>query len=695
MNNTIIKSVISIISILAAFVARGANTVAVSPIEGGAGDEVTVTVTMENSDIAGGMQVLIDLPAGSGCGIADGSGVALGRAEGFSVSAGIRDNRISAMLYSLDRKEITAGSGPVMQFKLQLGDKPIDTTLTAEVKLTDASGATVEGSIAPVTLRSLRPLLEITDKSIDFGRVPLTEKAQRTVRISNTGTAPMNVTGVKFDRAEFKTVSAMPMSVPVGGTASITVEFTPDERGALRSVAQIESNSNATYNVVEIDAIPYAVNTITIGTASGVSDSEVTIPVSMANMDDINGVTLEIKLPKQLEYTDGSFALNESRSTDHQFTATCTDGVLKIMVFSITNSPFKGNSGEIGSFKVALKGKGSYTVSASKAVLSAFYRGEVTNVLSDTYNGSVSIIYPTISVDSKLSLGRTAIPATASAKLRIRNYGNAPLTISHMDIDQELLKIDAELPLNVDAGGSADITISCAGETTGEIAGTLNIYSNDPDMRLTAVNVAAVRYADNHLWFTAEDTPVSDRQAYITVGLDNYTALKALQFDITYPADRFAAADNAEATGRAGAFQVTRRDISAGVSRYFIYSLSGGEIEPGTGDIIKLPFDLLDRNSTGSVAMKGSNFILSSASMENMNSQLTDASFNLSLIEKPVIKGDLDGNGKISIYDITGTIDIYLGKVQADDKITIIDMNDDGEVLIYDITAIVDLFLKN
>jgi len=671
-----------------------ANRVTVSPFVGDAGGEVEVSVGLDNDAAAYALQVLVDLPGGGGCEVVGASAAATGRAVGFDVSAGIRDGRISLMLYSLDRRTIAAGSGEVARFKVLLDNKPLEATLTAKATITDAGGQGTECTVEPMAFHSLRPQLEIATKAVDFGRVALTDRARREISIRNTGTAELTVSEVTFDRTEFAVTSTLPVNVAPGGAASLTVEFTPAERGNLTAMARIASNSADTYNGVDLSAVPYAVNELTIGSASGVSDSEVTIPLTLSNMDAINGMTLEITLPKQLEYVDGSFALNAERADGHAFTATCNDeGLLKIMVYSLSNTPFKGNKGEIASLRLKLNGKYSCVVKASRAVLPTFYRGEIIDALSDCYSGNVSIMYPTLSVNRELSLGRTAIPKAAVGQLTIHNYGNAPLTVSRLEMDNELLAVGAQLPLTIEPYGSANVEISCEGEATGNIDGTLSVYSNDPDLRLTTVKVAAVRYAENRLTFTGKETSLASAQALVNVSLDNYTPIKGLQFDIAYPAGKLSPSDNAVMTGRADGFQVTRRDIEPGVTRYFVYSLSGQTIEPGCGEVMQIPFDIFDGNVPGELGLTASEFVLSSPELTNMNSELTSAPFSINLTNW--LKGDIDRNGEITVIDVTQTISLLIGNEPVEEHLPIIDMNEDGELSIIDITAIISLIINN
>ena len=62
--------------------------------------------------------------------------------------------------------------------------------------------------------------------------------------------------------------------------------------------------------------------------------------------------------------------------------------------------------------------------------------------------------------------------------------------------------------------------------------------------------------------------------------------------------------------------------------------------------------------------------------------------------DEPLI-GDVNGDGEVSIGDLTALVDYLLGTTSAAVSFEAADLNSDGEVTIGDITALIDLMLKN
>jgi hypothetical protein len=56
--------------------------------------------------------------------------------------------------------------------------------------------------------------------------------------------------------------------------------------------------------------------------------------------------------------------------------------------------------------------------------------------------------------------------------------------------------------------------------------------------------------------------------------------------------------------------------------------------------------------------------------------------------------GDVNGDGEVSVADVTRLIDYILGHEEAIVSLEVADVNDDGEVSVADVTRIIDLIIK-
>ena len=521
--------------------AEADNSITLTAASAAPGTEVTVDVALSNSDAVGGIQ--IDLPFGKDADftvVEDGAAVTA-RAAGHAVTVGKHDadGRVTVMT------PVEPGEGSVASFRLKLGKTPGAWSATPVVKLTDVSGALLACTAGEFTFATVAPRA-VFETSVDLGHLPIRSVHDGAISVSNTGTAPLVINGATCDDPDISFATAFPLTVPVGASDVVSLKFAPLKRGAREMRVSFDCNSPETRNYTTVKADPYAVNILTIGDASGVTDSEVTIPVSLSNMDAIEGFTLEIALPEQLEYVDGSFALSSRAAADSRFTAGMNGRTLKVNCYSPTNTPFSGNEGELASFRVSLAGRYDATVAFDKAVLAADIDGVIMNVTSSTESGQVSILYPSLYLPSQsLALGRTSALESASASLTLNNYGSAPLTVSRAVIDDANFAVDTPMPLTIEPWQSADIAVTIGSHEAGEFKGTLQLYTNDPDNRLVNIAVDATRFIPNALSDT--ETTVSDKAAevHVPLSLANTTAVSALQFDVAYDADIFTPADGA------------------------------------------------------------------------------------------------------------------------------------------------------
>ena len=363
------------------------NIVKIGNASGSPGEEVTVTVSMTNSDAVSALQLQVSMP--DGISLVDGSATLSERAAGHSASVGVKDGVLNIMVYSLNMTALNDADGDVVSFRVKLGNQPGTFALNAQqVILTGTDGNAISGTVTNGNITVVAPKAQYGSMTVDFGHVPIRDTYSKTVTVTNVGNADLTVEGVEFSDVAFSSTTAFPLTIAPNGSAALNITYAPTERGAIEETMKVVCNSISKLNTIKLTADPFAVNELHVQNASGISDDTVTVNLTMNNMDDITGIQWEFSLPSQLEYVDGSFQLSD-RKADHSFVATLKDGVLKVVCYSLTDTPFMGNDGNIASFDVIIRGRNNITVTPSKAVLSAMVKGKVTDVLSASYGGTV------------------------------------------------------------------------------------------------------------------------------------------------------------------------------------------------------------------------------------------------------------------------------------------------------------------
>ena len=618
MKNSIIKPLLLVCIMILSVATRVAadNILGIGTVEGKPGDIVELQISLSNSDNISSVQVSIPIDSKL-IELVDNSAQTTGRASQHSVTAGVKDGKLNILVYSMSMGSIAPGNGNIATVKLRLGNEPSNITLSADkVILTDNNGITIPDSKATDgNATILCAKAEYSTLAIDYGRVSIRSQYQQAIMVSNVGNAPLIISGLQFTAAEFFCSETFPLEIAAGTSRAIAICYAPVERGAITEEVKFVNNSIYKLNTIKLRAQPFAVNELHVEDASGIADSTITISLRMNNMDAITGFQFDFNMPEQLEYVDGSFALS-SRKADHQSVVSMKDGLLHILAYSLSDSPFGGNDGTIATFKVKLRGRYGTYLEASKAVLTANIKGKLTDVLSDKYKGYVNILSPVLSTTGEIDLGRTPITEDAKASFSIRNDGSAPLQIERIVSSSTHLKIERQLPITIQPWGSTDVEVTFNDIEERDYNEKIQLYTNDPEKRLHDIKVVANRYSPNYITLSGADIEPGDTLR-LKINLSNNDVVNGLQFDVDYDASCFEPLDKFEWSERANGFTATSRSMDKGKTRYFCYSLGGGEIAKGDGNVMTLLLAVKKGISYGGYNIAANNILLSTPGLTN------------------------------------------------------------------------------
>ena len=667
------------------------NIVTIGTASGAPGDEVTLSIAMQNSDNIAALQLLI--PLDEELSFMEGSAALTDRCGSHSVTAGVKDGELSLMVYSLGMTAITGTEGDVATLRLKLGNQPKNITLAAsKLILTDTDGNSVTGTVQNglVSIRCAKA--EYSSMTIDFGRVPIRSTYQRTLTVRNVGNEPLEVTGLQFANyvTKFSSSTQFPLTVAAGSSKNINITYAPEERGTVSETVKVLCNSISKLNNITLKAEPFAVNELHVQPAAGVADETVTVALTMNNMDAISGFQFEFNLPAALEYVPNSFQLS-GRKQDHAIVATVNDGLLRIICYSPNDKPFTGEDGELATMQFVLRGRNSVTLKASKCLLTATINNQVTNVYSADYGATITIKSPRINAASTLAMGATPVTQDAVKTLSVRNQGSAPLIISRVVFDKEDFYVQEQLPLAIEAGRTTTLTVVYPSTEEGDYETTMQLYSNDPEQRVWNVKVTGNRFAPNYLSFSAADIFQGDPLA-VEVSLSNYDAINGIQFDVEYPANYFEPTDELTTTARAAGLSFSQRIVSTGVARYFFYSLTDASIEPGDGKVLTMTFAPKGDAPEGNYQLKVTNVKLGTPEMVD---KYAGKDVTCTFKVKKLLIGDINYDGLITIADVTALVNIILGKDNEEPYVYNhkADVNGDKVISVADVTALVNIIL--
>jgi hypothetical protein len=608
------KKFLIIILCCLAVAARAENVVSVSSANGHPQDEVTLNVALTNTDAAVAFQA--EIPLGSQLTYVAGS-VVLNpdRVTDHHVTAAVVNGTLRIYAYSLSLTPFVGNEGNLLSFTLKLKNEPTDYALNlSNVKLSDASGAAL-----PVTTQSgmvtiLSPKLSINTQSLNYGHVPIRSEYTKTAQVSNVGNESLTITNITFSDAVFSCPNFTETTLQPGSNASFTFKFAPMLKGAVTATATIVSNSiygNGTINLV---ADPYAVNEIHVGNVTGYCDSIVELPISMNNMEDIIGFQIEFNLNTALEFVD--FTLSD-RKTDHVSTGVVTGTTLRLMAYSPSATAFMDEDGVLGTARFLLKGQyGNYNLNPLKAVL-ADANGE--DALSAKYQGRITIRSPKINGNNSLDFGSTPVTETVTKEYVVRNNGNAQMRIDQVVFDQEGFAVAESFPITVNQSATTTLHVSYSREQKGDFNALMKIYSNDPQNGLKNVALSGHRYEPNSVGLEAYPFVLGDGDVLVSLNLENYSNIVALQANFNYPyQDYSVASTDFQLTDRFVNHSLYAIQTNDSTYRILILSMQNAVVNGHNGTALNITLHPIGTPSEDEYMVSVSDVVLSEAEGQNV-----------------------------------------------------------------------------
>ena len=315
------------------------------------------------------------------------------------------------------------------------------------------------------------PAIALNPASLDFQTVTVGSAKTLSTQVQNTGTAPLNVTGVSSCPGTPGSVAWAPtasFTVAPGGSASLSVTFAPTAAGALPAGACLAIASN--------DPAKPTLNLGLSGTATNTA-----APAIVLNPTSLNFQTVTVGTSKTL-------------NTQVQNTGTAPLNVTRVS--SCPGTPGSVTWAPTASFTVAPGGSASLGVTFAPTAAGALPAGAC---LAITSNDPAK---PTVNLGVVGTATNTATPAIAlnptslnfqtvtvgSSKMlsaQVQNTGTAPLNVTGVSScpgTPGSVTWASAVPFTLAAGGSATLSVTFAPRAAGALpAGAcLAIASSDP-----------------------------------------------------------------------------------------------------------------------------------------------------------------------------------------------------------------------
>ncbi len=262
---------------------------------------------------------------------ANGNGV-----PGIPVSFAIQSVPAGAAGQTLSNTTTTTDPNGQAKSKLTLGNK----VGTYQISATSdgLSGSPVV--FTATATEALQKLISTNpDLSFDFGNVVINGTADKTVTISNDGSAVVHVSNlVLSENTQFSMISSSGNSfdIPVGGEVEVTIKFNPTSEGQKTATLNISNDSeNATVKTISFTGFGNREPIANAGTDQTVTEGDFVILDGSASSDaDENNLTYKWTAPEGITLSSTTVAKptftapEVTTDTEYKFTVVVNDGTV-------------------------------------------------------------------------------------------------------------------------------------------------------------------------------------------------------------------------------------------------------------------------------------------------------------------------------------------------------------------------------
>jgi len=386
-----------------------------------------------------------------------------------------------------------------------------------------------------------------------------------------------------------------------------------------------------------------AINTLEIIGGQTNENDTATITVNMVNDSAIVAFQIDIPLSNQLTYIVTSATLNSARVVDHVLDAKLLSGdTLRILGYSVSNTPFSGNNGTIVTFKLYTGTiPGDYPLVLINPLV-----GDTssTNVLTGSINGTETILGPNISLSvNSLNFGEVPLLDSTDRTLTVNNIGNQSLNIQSIAFDTTYFSVVGNSNFTIPAGQSQNVTIRFNSVIKGNYSNQMTITSNDYDESSSIVDLSVVAFAVNEL-HTGDVSVFSGDYAILDFTVNNMEPVVSFQFDLTLPDPLSFVTDSAFLSSRKTNHDISANMINSTTLRVVAYS---GDNQWFTGDdglILQLGFNV--EGVGGYYGININNVVIGDSLGLNAVSAYTGGSLQIAA-------ADIDATSSINFGDVS------------------------------------------
>ena len=375
-----------------------ANVYAVNEIHIGSGSgeihtDIIIPVSINNMEPFSGFQFDLTLP--QDINYVENSVELSTRKSDHSVSGSlINANTLRVIAYSNTNAEFSGSDGEVMTLKLKPEvssgnyNLTISNPIISNITLGDIESDSYNGSV-----QINAPNLVTNPSSISFGRVPITETRQQVIRLTNNGTAELNISSIVKDVSLFDIDTATPFTISQGAYKDITLTFTPSSNGNVDQDISIRHNGSAEQNIINVTADVFSPNYLSIDDIEVLNGESYNLLFRLHNYNSVKGVQVDIDFPQGFSFDFSNMVMSSSTTNFSISSSSLSNGNRRIIIYNTSGESISAGSEVLFELPFSVNNDTSYndyTLAYSNVVISDQNNQDVS---SETLtSGKISVV---------------------------------------------------------------------------------------------------------------------------------------------------------------------------------------------------------------------------------------------------------------------------------------------------------------
>jgi hypothetical protein len=330
-----------------------------------------------------------------------------------------------------------------------------------------------------------------------------------------------------------------------------------------------------------------------------------------------------------------------SRKEDHTITTKpISEGVLRVVIFSMNSAVLKENSGILANLEFESKTEpGEFTFALSNVVFSSSSGATINATKND---GQITVLGPKMEIiNSQVYFGDVLLRSNQTMSLYITNKGNEALVIS--SVNEALpFSIQESFPISIAPNETINLTVLLDTSTKLDELKELSFVNNDVDVvrNIQKVKLSATVFATNTISI-GSNSAAKDTEVEIPVSFENMEEFIAFQFDLLIPEGlEFVSNSIVNQSSRFEDHDIVANLINGNTLRFIGYSASNKNFVGNSGELFM--FKLKPIVNAGYFPLDVSNAVITDSTQENILSDSYNGSFQINTPNLSINPIDID-----------------------------------------------------